>query len=732
MSPAGAPAAASAYDSAFRQGWSFLEKERYEEARETLAKIPPGKYDLGDYVVYFQGVAAARGGDLAESTEIARGLAEEFPGSPLLPYMQHEIAYAAALDNDLSAARAALGASLGKVSGNGRKAEEGYISALLIEDVGATAAAAERHLENFSAYGAQEAANLSAERLWKWRQEGKLAEMDLPVGFYARFARAAARAGETEWARAVYEEAMTRFPPGDDYYAMVLDFAEFHRKQGEVAAAASLLSKLRVEASPAIRSEVRFLRARVDWKAGRLDDARREFQDIADGETRSGTADRARYYAAWIAENEGDLQSAADLFRRLRRSQEDGIRRESLFRYPYALYRLKRYEEAAATFDSEAGGAFGTVESARQRFWKARALRDAGKNKEAEKIFADLSADAFAGPYALFAARELGRDPFRFLNAPSSGETKACGEERDRLWSRIRRARWGPEDREKVRRAERLTLLGVIEYAVLEAERVDRAAARKAIGMADGGAAGLFRYLAGDLKGGIRATSGIPLDASLPGLVDRIRYPLAPEFLADCDRKRSGLDPMLLHAVIRQESRFQADVLSSAGAVGLMQLMPRTAADTARREKLHKPRKRDLVRPALNVRLGAAYLSMLVKRCGGDYFRAVAAYNSGEVAVSRWWDGADGDPAAFLEEIAYKETRFYLRRVFLNLLQYYRIYRPEMFVRYFPTAPREARQAPDALPLPEPPAPGDNVLSPPPMPGGVPTDAPPPPAPAGK
>jgi soluble lytic murein transglycosylase len=249
--------------------------------------------------------------------------------------------------------------------------------------------------------------------------------------------------------------------------------------------------------------------------------------------------------------------------------------------------------------------------------------------------------------------------------------------------------------------------------------------------MGVGGAPGLFRYLSGDLKGGINETSNVPLDPMHPGLVDRIQYPLAPEFLGDCDRRRSGIDPLVLHAVIRQESRFQSDVLSSAGAVGLMQLMPRTAAEVARKEKMRKPGRKELLIPDTNVRLGAAYLSRLVKEFGGDYFRAVAAYNAGEAAAERWWKRSNGDPAAFLEGINYKETRFYLRRVFLNLLQYYRIYRPEMFARYFPKPPATGKPADGAAPPPPPSAPADNVLSTPPTPEAVPTDPPPPPPPAG-
>jgi soluble lytic murein transglycosylase len=719
------------HDAAFREGWSLLQKERYAEARAVYATIPPLEYDLGDYVVYFGGEAAARMGMRTEAAESLRLLEETFPNSPLLPYLRHEVAYAAALDNDLPAARESISASRGAVKGNGRKSEEGYVVALLAEEGGPTAAAASLHLENFASYTAQEAANRSFDRLWNWWSEGRFTAWDLPPAFYAKFAKAAARAGEPERARAIFEEAIRRFPPSEDYYALVLDYAEFHRKQGETTAAAALIEKYLADAPPAFRSEVRFLLARVEWRAGRLAEARKEFLEIAESGAKPGTSERALYLAAWIAEEEDDLAGATESFGRLRSARDDSIRQEALFRFAYALYREGRLPEAIAAFSAGEKGGFGTVERARHRYWKARALRDAGRGAEAEQIFADLAGDAFAGIYGIFAVRERGADPFRFLNASSTGETKACGEERGRLWARILKAEWGPADAEKVRRAERLTLLGVVDYAVLEAERVDRAAARKAIGTGDGGAAGLFRYLAGDLKGGIRETSNIPLDPEHPGLTDRIQYPLAPEFLGDCDRRRSGIDPLVLHAVIRQESRFQPDILSPAGAVGLMQLMPKTAAETARREKMPKPRRRDLTRPEVNVRLGAAYLSRMVKGYEGDYFRAVAAYNAGETAVGRWWERSNGDPAVFLERINYKETRFYLRRVFLNLLQYYRIYRPEMFALYFPKPPEGVKKEADADPLPPPAAPADNVLSPPPTPEASPNGPPPPPPPAG-
>ena len=193
-----ASSAAGGHDAAFREGWSLLQKERYAEARAVFAKIPPVGYDLGDYVVYFDGEAAAREGKRTDAGEALRLLEEKFPGSPLLPYLLHEVAYAAVLDNDAAAAREAFGLSRGRVSGSGRKAEEGYVAAFLAGEAGPTAEAATLHLENFSTYAAREAGILSSELLWKWRADGLFAGWDLSPAFYAKFAKAAARAGEAD------------------------------------------------------------------------------------------------------------------------------------------------------------------------------------------------------------------------------------------------------------------------------------------------------------------------------------------------------------------------------------------------------------------------------------------------------------------------------------------------------------------------------------------------------
>jgi len=716
LAPFAHTASASSQDNTFRAGWSLLSEEKFAEAREALGEISPGEYDLGDYVLYFTGLALAREGKPAEAAKTLDGLTSAFPQSPLIPYLAHELAFAAAKAGDIPSARKYFRSSRGKVTGDRRTAAEGYLAARLMEEPegepeGEPARdrlrkkAAEAYLENFFSSTVQEGALLSMDRLWEWYQEGKLSEWDLPVSFYGKYAKALFRAGEDDRARAVYQEAAEKFSSSDDYYDLLLDYAEFLRKKGEASAARSLLAGAVKDAPAPFRSAVDFLFARVEWMAGRTAEARRRFLEIAESDAPPDTAERAQYQAAWILAEEEDWEGSAEQFRKLFQARDEQIRRESVFRHAFGIYRQRRYADAIVAFGSGEKSAVAPVERGRHAYWRARALYESGEKQKADALFRILAADHDAGPYAMFSSMRLGRDPFGMLNAPSSGETARCAGEKERLWESIRAADWSKKDAEGVRRAERLARLGLVEYAILEAERVDRAAVRRATGLADGGTPGLFRYLAGDLRGAIRETVGVSSDRAAGGLIERLQYPLAPQFLGDCDGKKSGVDSLVLHAIIRQESLFQYDALSPAGAVGLMQLMPRTAAEVARREKIAKTvRRYDLLKPELNVALGAAYFAHLMSSYDGDYLRAVAAYNAGEKAVDRWWKRANGDPAMFLETVTYRETRGYLRRMFFNLLQYYRIYRPGMLARYFPSDRTEDGTVPE--PSASPPAAG--------------------------
>ncbi len=143
-----------------------------------------------------------------------------------------------------------------------------------------------------------------------------------------------------------------------------------------------------------------------------------------------------------------------------------------------------------------------------------------------------------------------------------------------------------------------------------------------------------------------------------------LRFPLAFSPLFDEASHKNNTPSSLLRAIARQESAFQPRVVSSAGAQGLMQLMPGTAKLAARRARLPKVAPGDLKTPARNIPLGSYHLTWLIQRYGGQRPLAIAAYNAGEHRVDRWInDSEDVSIDVWIESIPFRETRNYVKNV---------------------------------------------------------------------
>jgi soluble lytic murein transglycosylase len=130
-----------------------------------------------------------------------------------------------------------------------------------------------------------------------------------------------------------------------------------------------------------------------------------------------------------------------------------------------------------------------------------------------------------------------------------------------------------------------------------------------------------------------------------------------------------GIDPAYVYGLMRQESRFITDVRSGVGASGLMQIMPATARWTAKKIGLdYKPEM--IIDRDVNLRLGTAYLKLVLDDFGGSQALAAAAYNAGPGRPRRWRDGPLLEPAAWAESIPFSETRDYVKKVLSNAVYY--------------------------------------------------------------
>jgi len=135
----------------------------------------------------------------------------------------------------------------------------------------------------------------------------------------------------------------------------------------------------------------------------------------------------------------------------------------------------------------------------------------------------------------------------------------------------------------------------------------------------------------------------------------------------DAEVKRAaeltGLPEKLIYAIIRQESLYRADAASSAGALGLMQLLPSTARITARRAGMPAPTRASLLQPSVNVPLGSSFLKSMLERWDDQWPLAIASYNAGPGAARRWLAETPVDTDVWVENIPYNETRAYVQRV---------------------------------------------------------------------
>ncbi|MES9926659.1 MAG: transglycosylase SLT domain-containing protein [Candidatus Thiodiazotropha sp. 6PDIVS] len=171
-----------------------------------------------------------------------------------------------------------------------------------------------------------------------------------------------------------------------------------------------------------------------------------------------------------------------------------------------------------------------------------------------------------------------------------------------------------------------------------------------------------------------------------------LRFPLAHHKTITGQAQGHGIDRAWVYAILRQESAFISDARSSAGARGLMQLMPNTAKEVARELKHSPLHMDDLFQPDVNIRLGTGYLNKIYRELQENPVLATAAYNAGPTRVRSWLPDQPQATDIWIETIPFHETREYLKRVLSYTVIYnYRLGVPSKVVPKKWLTPIEAR-----------------------------------------
>jgi soluble lytic murein transglycosylase-like protein/predicted negative regulator of RcsB-dependent stress response len=376
---------------------------------------------------------------------------------------------------------------------------------------------------------------------------------------------------------------------------------------------------------------------------------------------------------AWNHEEAGDYKSAAEGYRRVFGTK--GKRTdEAYLRHALCYYRRGLYDSASAHLEAFKRKFPQSDYTWAGMFWHGKSLAAMGRKADAYKVWGDISRLDPTDYYAHRARQLMGADSVGLFAAQAPA---LADEARVRAWLDST-APWSKK---------RLTAKDSIDMfrgaALLMAARPD--AADMFLDRFESGfnenlqiqydlacAYAMSGSMALSFRVARRLGWRIPMDSreKRPPQVLSVLYP--PFYRAEIGRyaARFGIDPMLVIAVMRQESIFDSKIVSPAGAIGLMQVMPATGEGIARELK-EAFAEESLYNYETSIRYGAYYLRKRLAQFDGDKVLALCSYNAGAHNAVRWRDrNRHLEPDLFVEDIAFFETRGYVKKVMGNYWTY--------------------------------------------------------------
>jgi soluble lytic murein transglycosylase len=568
------------------------------------------------------------------------------PDSPLVPEVDELVGEAHAALGQAEAARVAWRRAAEKTLDTARNAQLEWKIAASLEAEGEGEAATELYLELWTSHPLEpeaERAQQALDAITAKRGHDPRTPIHLRKRGDALF-----RLRRNELALEAYERALaSKALPAEERGRALRQRAETLFRLRRYPEAAAALGQL----PPS--DERRIDRARAFARAGDVERGVRELEAIAKS-ARGRSAARARYLAALLVDGEGDIERAREHYREVIRSAgRTSYAQAALWRLGWVAFREGRPAEARQWFERLLRLEDDALTSLRTRYWLARTREQAGDN--ASLAFAALARE-FPFSYYGWQARLRVAEVERSDPPPAIADgTAALG-------------------REMLARPEILLGAGMEAEARFELDRLFS----RAVGLQDRLALATLYQTAGDFHQAqrliVEAYEEPLARGPVPGQFEVWWQAWPAPFEGDMHEATAAgtlIEPGLVYALMREESGFRPSVVSTVGARGLLQIMPETGERLARDVGLPAFSAEDLFLPRVNIRLGSTYLRQLLDRFGGQKPAAIASYNAGPTAVSRWLDPTLEDDE-WIEAIPYDETRAYVKRV-LRSLNVYRV-----------------------------------------------------------
>jgi soluble lytic murein transglycosylase len=402
--------------------------------------------------------------------------------------------------------------------------------------------------------------------------------------------------------------------------------------------------------------DARVWQARSMARAGRVD-AAIEWLEAIGNESLGATSAWARYLAGLLVEGRGENERARALFAASVDGADEKVATQALWRLGWSAYTSGEMPTARRRLGALAAQYTDPLDRLTARYWAARAYEGV-EPQEAERELAEIAAEYPFSYYGWRAASRAGAPAQRQSRAPIADGTAQLSA-RDLFAPRVLAAAGLHDASERALRPLAARVANVDDRIAVARLYLASRDYHRAQSM-------LVAAYAEPLARGVAA-----------GQEELWRLAWPDAFATDRQRARppgAVVDPWFVASIMREESGYRPDAVSVSGAVGLLQLMPDTAARLAREAGVAGFAPSQLVRPELNLRLGTLFLDQLTRRFDGALEAAAASYNAGPDAVTSWRTGAARPADVWVESIPYDETRGYVKRAMRSLHVYRSLY----------------------------------------------------------
>ena len=596
-----------------KKGKEALERGKYEEAITSLSGAEKEIPLLGDYALLWLSDANRKLGDHKASLETLRTLMKKYPLSPLIKKARSmEIREAeASSEGNMQRLYKAF------IRDYPKDMEMKYLYASWLKRTGNGDKARSIFKEIYIAAG-----------LFSQKASRELRPADIRVKDLMKRASNLMKAYNFKKAESVFQEALAKAD------------GQFKREILEGLGLSLFRQKKYREAADVYeKAHSTYWQVRSLYRAGEG----KVFNAALDKLKRSGSSMTGKVLI-WLARDyrrDGKTEKALETFQTVK-EQYPSETEDALWGIGWTYFRAGDYKKAANTFTK----LYKTYHDTQYLYWKARSLAEDGK--DASKVYATLAKKD----------RDFYSD-MAYLRVQKAHDQSCIIEPRGTSTRGKITIKPTPDER-----VEALLDLDFYDEAISELQNISARSLGDILYVC-------LKYQ--ELK---QYKNLVRFSVKLPDREEfyQFRYPRAYKEIVEGLSVKYKVDPFLIFSVAREESRFDPHAKSIAGALGIMQIMPQTAKRLDRKLKLGTRRSYEILDISKNLHLGIYLMSKNIHEFG-SYAQALAAYNAGKHRVRSWlrqgrYESAD----EFIEDIPYRETREYVKRVLTSYFEYNRLF----------------------------------------------------------